>query len=131
MTYEQPCIVGGCFEYSTNKGRCKTHQLKAFTGNYRKERLPDDWAQRREFVLHRDKRICYLCGGEGADTVDHVEVGDNHSMSNLKAVHDRVAPYCHKTKTAQEGNDARRNQQTKQWGSSWAEEYQRRKEENK
>lgn len=59
-------------------------------------------------VLRRDKGICYLCGGEGADTVDHIVPGDDHSLGNLAAVHDRIAPHCHRIKSSREGIDAQK-----------------------
>ena len=65
----------------------------------RASRLPIGWAAIRKAVLNRDQRICYLCGGPGADTVDHIRPGDDHSMSNLAAVHDWAPPHCHRRKT--------------------------------
>lgn len=53
-------------------------------------------ANRRQFrivaayVLNRDKRVCWLCGLAGADTVDHVQPvarGGNDEPSNLRAAH--------------------------------------------
>jgi 5-methylcytosine-specific restriction protein A len=56
-------------------------------------------------VMRRDDGICYLCGQPGADAVDHVNqsLQDDNRLSNLKAVHEQVEPYCHRYKTAQEG----------------------------
>jgi 5-methylcytosine-specific restriction endonuclease McrA len=58
--------------------------------------------------MTRDRGVCYLCGEPGADTVDHIVPGDDHSLPNLAAVHDRVAPHCHRAKSSREGTDARR-----------------------
>lgn len=58
-------------------------------------------------VLKRDKGICYLCNRDGADTVDHIVTGDNHDLSNLAAVHDKVEPHCHRAKSAREGHEAK------------------------
>lgn len=73
----------------------------------RSQRLPPDWPARRAKVLKRDGRICWLCGGAGADAVDHKVRGDDHSDANLAAVHQDVWPYCHRKKNASEGHAAR------------------------
>ena len=109
-----PCLTIDCYNVATNKGRCAKHQLPAFTSNYRKERLPADWNTRRNIVLKRDNRICYICNGPNADSVDHIINNDDNSLENLKAVHQNVEPYCHRTKTAQEGNTAKKNNRIKQ-----------------
>jgi 5-methylcytosine-specific restriction endonuclease McrA len=96
-----PCLE--CTEYATHRGRCAKHQREPWLGSTRRERLPSDWNTRRLIVLKRDKGICYLCGVEGADAVDHIQPGDDHSLHNLGSVHDRTPPHCHRAKTAQEG----------------------------
>lgn len=108
MGINTPCIEQGCPNYATFKGRCKRHQLPAFATNFRKERLPDDWNIRRNTVLRRDNAICYICGGPNADSVDHIIAGDDHSLDNLAPCHQNVAPFCHRKKTAQEGNEAKK-----------------------
>lgn len=113
MLAPTPCLETGCPELSTNRGRCTSHQLPAWYGSTRKQRLPKDWQTRRLVVLKRDKGVCYLCGGEGADTVDHVVQGDDHSLINLKAVHDKVKPHCHRAKSTSEGNAAKAANQIK------------------
>jgi 5-methylcytosine-specific restriction endonuclease McrA len=48
------------------------------------------WGRISKAVILRDEGICALCGGEGADTVDHIiprSRGGDHSMSNLRAAH--------------------------------------------
>lgn len=77
-----------------------------FAGSTRRDRLPKDWPKRRAKVLKRDNRICYVCGHPGADGVDHVIPGDDHSETNLRAIHHHVEPYCHRTKSAREGGQA-------------------------
>jgi 5-methylcytosine-specific restriction endonuclease McrA len=57
------------------------------------------------FKEHGD--ICHRCGQPGADTIDHIIPGDDHSLSNLAPIHDRNAPHCHRYKTSQEGVNAR------------------------
>jgi 5-methylcytosine-specific restriction protein A len=102
-----PCLEPGCAAHAINQGRCQEHQRIAFAGSTRRRRLPPDWNIRRAQVLRRDRGICYLCGKPGADTVDHIEPNDDHSLTNLGAVHDRVAPHCHRYKTSGEGHSAR------------------------
>jgi 5-methylcytosine-specific restriction enzyme A len=75
--------------------------------------LPSDWNTRRLVVLKRDKGICYICGNEGADAVDHVVASDNHHLDNLKAIHDKVPPHCHRKKSSQEGLEALRGNRVK------------------
>lgn len=67
------------------------------------------WRRLRAEILERDGGRCYLCGGLGADTVDHkvsVANGGSDDPSNLGAVHDRAWPHCHKKKSAAEGGRA-------------------------
>lgn len=74
----------------------------------RAARLPPGWSTRVvPRILARDHYTCYLCGQLGADTVDHVVPGDDHSDANLAAVHDRNPPHCHRHKSSAEGNAAR------------------------
>lgn len=72
----------------------------------RRVRLPREWHAQRARVLRDGGRICHVCGGPGADAVDHVVAGDNHSESNLAPIHDKVAPHCHKFKSSREGGQA-------------------------
>lgn len=101
-----PCLDPDCRKYATRQGRCEDHYMP-FYGSTRKQRLPKDWRSRRNAVLVRDKYICYVCNGPGADSVDHISPGDNHAMNNLKAIHSDVEPFCHRYKTAAEGVEAR------------------------
>lgn len=109
------CVKADCYDTAIANGRCREHQLPAFSGNFRKDRLPSDWRARREIVMQRDRGICYLCGEPGADTVDHVNqsMDDDHSLENLAAVHDLMPPHCHKRKTAMEGVMAREGNRIK------------------
>lgn len=108
-----PCLETGCPDKAVHYGRCQQHQRPAWYGSTRKQRLPKDWAARRLIVLRRDQGICYLCGQPGADTVDHVTPGDDHSLNNLKAVHDAVEPHCHRAKSSQEGHTASQGNRVK------------------
>lgn len=71
------------------------------------------WRKVRAAVLRRDDARCHLCGGPGADAVDHiipVSQGGSDDLGNLAAIHDRVSPHCHRAKTAQEGVAGRARQ---------------------
>lgn len=130
-----PCLQEGCNQTATKKGRCQNHQLPAFHTNYRSERLPKNWAQLKQVVMARDKGVCYMCNETGADGVDHLKNNDDDRLTNLAAVHhnnpNSKGVYCHRAKTAQEGNQARRDQQIKQWGNSWQQEAYNRFKKNK
>lgn len=106
MLAPTPCSTAGCHQMVKAKGKCAEHQTH-WQGTTRRERLPSDWSTRRLIVLKRDKGICYICGKAGADTVDHVLAGDDHSLSNLRPVHDRTPPHCHRFKTSREANAAK------------------------
>jgi 5-methylcytosine-specific restriction endonuclease McrA len=72
-----------------------------------------EWKRTRARILERDGRICYLCAGPDADTVEHkvpVHQGGTDEDGNLAAVHDRNPPHCHRSKTSAEGNAARPRQ---------------------
>lgn len=69
--------------------------------------VPPDWAKRKARVLARDGRVCHVCGGGGADEVDHlvpVARGGGHDYSNLAAIHARP---CHLEKTQAEAAEGR------------------------
>lgn len=84
-------------------------------GSTRKSRLPADWPWRRRTVMRRDKGVCWLCHRPGADRVDHKVPGDDHSLENLAPVHDAVPPHCHRTKSSQEGVQARAAIRAARW----------------
>lgn len=75
-------------------------------GSDRRIRLPKEWHAQRQRILRNHGRICHVCGGPGADTVDHVKPGDDHSDENLRPIHDRVPPHCHRSKSSSEGGQA-------------------------
>lgn len=57
------------------------------------------WQRLKARVIRRDGGICHLCGQPGADTADHIvphSQGGRSVMSNLKAAHHNVAPYCNR-----------------------------------
>lgn len=78
-----------------------------WSNSARARRLPSDWAARRATVMTRDGAICWICHGPGADEVDHIHRGDDHSLINLAPIHQDVYPFCHRKKSSAEGNRER------------------------
>jgi 5-methylcytosine-specific restriction protein A len=75
----------------------------------RKSRLPSDWQSRRRIVLERCGYQCEhvrssgrRCGSKATD-VDHVQHGDDHSLSNLQG----LCSWHHKQKTSRESQEAK------------------------
>lgn len=80
----------------------------AWQGSTRRGRLPRNWPHLRRLVLRRDKGVCQapfsdgsICGREATD-VDHIEPGDDHSLTNLRA----LCHWCHARKSSSEGGTA-------------------------
>lgn len=51
--------------------------------------------RKRVFLTYGD--ICWLCGNEGADTIDHlvmVSQGGSNSIENLRPAHGRKSAFC-------------------------------------
>lgn len=70
-------------------------------------RSPPGWTTTRTRILTRDAGICYICGGDGANEVDHIinaAAGGSHDDTNLAAVHKTP---CHAAKTRAEQRAAR------------------------
>ncbi|WP_372907157.1 HNH endonuclease [Saccharopolyspora indica] len=75
-------------------------------GSNRGSRLPGNWASLRKSALSRDNHRCQIRGPrcEGRATeVDHIKAGDDHRLVNLQS----VCTTCHKSKSSQEGHQAR------------------------
>jgi 5-methylcytosine-specific restriction protein A len=106
MLAPTPCL--DCGETAVKYGRCQVHQRPPWIGSTRQQRLPNDWNTRRLLVFKRDGDICYVCKGKGADAIDHVVQGDDHSLENLKPIHEKQPPHCHRYKSSQEGTDTQR-----------------------
>lgn len=112
------CIEPGCLIGSFKESRCFNHykihvqskssKREPWSESNRKQSLPNNWAALRMSILQRDNFICYICGRPGADSVDHIKPGQDHSPSNLAAAHQNIPPFCHRTKSAQEGAAASR-----------------------
>lgn len=113
------CGEPGCYKRIVAGNKCLDHQPKAYANNYRKDRLPPKtvWAGIRDEVFRRWNWRCYMCGGLGADTIDHIIPNDDNSIENLAPVHDRNAPHCHRYKTAREGVNSRAKRTP--YGSFW------------
>ena len=72
----------------------------------RRDRLPTNWKnQIRPLVFRQWGTTCHVCGLDGADDVDHVKAGDDHSLDNLRPIHRQP---CHAQKSAAEGVEAAR-----------------------
>lgn len=80
-----------------------------WAGSERKSRLPSDWAQRRAAVFKRAGGQCEAPSRDGkrcwrrATDCDHVVAGDNHELSNLRA----LCKKHHAAKSSAEGVAAR------------------------
>ncbi|MEU0937591.1 HNH endonuclease [Embleya sp. NPDC005971] len=74
-----------------------------WTDSTRRTRLPSDWPARCAAVYARNGRTCHVCGLDGANQIDHIEPGDDHSLDNLAPIHDDP---CHRAKSSAEGRRA-------------------------
>ena len=97
-----------CWASVYKNGYCEKHQPeKWYNPAYE---TPKNWNSLKNFVIARDRGICYVCGETGADSVDHVipkSEGGTDLTNNLKAIHDKVAPHCHREKTQREAQHGR------------------------
>ncbi|MEU4579961.1 HNH endonuclease [Nonomuraea sp. NPDC023979] len=94
---KQVCSTAGCVRPVTARGKCLRHDPGPWATSDRRSRLPSNWSSLRLAILRRDKRTCYVCGGEASE-VDHVQRGDDHSPANLRA----ICAECHQRKTLAE-----------------------------
>jgi len=85
-----------CSRVTTNGSRCPEHQRlhdaqhEEARGSAEARGYGPAWRRISRAVLARDGYVCYLCGGDGANTVDHViakENGGTDDPSNLRAAH--------------------------------------------
>lgn len=74
----------------------------------RASRLPANWNTElvpETFAVYGD--TCHWCGLSGANEVDHVIPGDDHSLANRRPIHGRGTPQnCHQAKSSSEGGRA-------------------------
>ena len=83
--------------------------MSGWEASTRRSRLPKDWPAIRARILKRDDYRCTWvdygkrCDGE-ANQVDHIQRGDNHDPSNLRA----LCAWHHARKTGSEGGIAAR-----------------------
>jgi 5-methylcytosine-specific restriction enzyme A len=74
----------------------------------RAARLPPNWSTElvpETFAVYGT--TCYICGLPGANEVDHVTLGDDHSLANRRPIHGRGTPQnCHQHKSSSEGGRA-------------------------
>jgi 5-methylcytosine-specific restriction protein A len=109
------CIVAGCPNALTGKGRCDEHRKPIERERSRRRREKTNgvyktkmWLRRRLQVLSRDP-ICAdgrVCGGNRLSTeVDHVipleQGGAPYAMDNLRG----TCSDCHQAKTADENRE--------------------------
>lgn len=108
-----PCLYKSpdgirCYVNVFKNGYCEEHQPPKWQNPYYNR--PKNWASLVRFVMARDKGVCYICKGEGADTVDHIipkSKGGTDMTQNLAAVHDRTPPHCHQKKTLKEAQEGK------------------------
>lgn len=108
-----------CTKRGTKEGRCEKHQIPPFYRNMRNERLPEGWNFIRAEAFRVYGTTCYLCGKDGADSIDHLVNNDDNSIANLRPAHQNVEPYCHRTKTAAEGHAAQQAARPALPGATW------------
>jgi 5-methylcytosine-specific restriction endonuclease McrA len=79
-----------------------------WAGSTRRARLPSNWYTElvpETFAVFGG--ICHVCGEPGADQVDHVIAGDDHSLANRRPIHGPNTPQrCHVYKSSAEGGRA-------------------------
>ena len=91
---------------------------QGWSGSTRRERLPNDWRQRRAYILERDGFRCRAFLPDGrrcprdATDVDHILENDDDSYQNLQALcrgHHNAKTGRHGGKRSQEARRRRKN----------------------
>lgn len=79
-----------------------------WANSQRAARLPPDWRTSiRPEVFNTYGDTCHVCNLPGANEVDHVHAGDDHSLANLRPIHGRgTVQNCHQRKSSSEGGRA-------------------------
>lgn len=80
-----------CLNLTSRGPRCPdcTRAWDMRRGGARERGYDREYEANKEFVLSKSK-ICWLCGGDGADTADHViprARGGSNAVSNLRPAH--------------------------------------------
>lgn len=107
-----------CTNRVWKEGRCSKHQLPAFYKNMKTERQGAGWKYIRDEAFRVWGTICWHCKQPGADSIHHLN-GDSDSMDNLRPMHQNVAPYCHRTITAQQGHASQAAAKPLPFGERW------------
>lgn len=83
-------------------------QKQPWRGSTRSSRLPKNWrTEIRPAAFARYGDICHICNQPGADEIDHLIPGDDHSLENLRPIHGwRTGLRCHTRKSSAEGRRA-------------------------
>jgi 5-methylcytosine-specific restriction protein A len=97
---------------ATKRGRCDDHLPKAWAGRSSpRERYGMSSGTMRALkrqVMARDNGCCYLCGGEGAEELEHKtpisQGGASRDLDNLGVVHSE----CHSAKSKREAVEGAR-----------------------
>lgn len=105
------CGAVGCYQFATGRGRCEEHQPQPWAGRPSlRERYGLSGGALRTLkrrVAERDHGCCYICGGEGADELDHIipvsQGGAAADLDNLGLAH----AACHRAKSAAEAQAGR------------------------
>lgn len=106
------CGVVGCHEMATKRGLCDEHQPAPWRGRPSpQDRYGMSSGTMRSLkrkVMARDHGCCYLCGGEGAEELEHKvpvsEGGAARDLDNLGVAHRE----CHADKTRREAAERAR-----------------------
>jgi 5-methylcytosine-specific restriction protein A len=111
-TTQTVCAEPGCPDLCSGTF-CDRHKPTPWANAHqRRPRTGSGWSEQRRHqeVLNQHGSICHVCGGAGADQVDHVvpvAEGGTEDRSNLRPIHGEP---CHVEKTQREALRGRRIQ---------------------
>lgn len=102
---------------ATKRGRCDEHQPQPWAGRSSpRERYGMSSGTMRALkrqVMARDNGCCYICGGEGAEELEHKtpisQDGAPRDLDNLGVVH----AGCHEAKSKREALEGRQRARAK------------------
>ncbi|MFE1111224.1 HNH endonuclease [Streptomyces rochei] len=112
------CGDVGCHELATKRGLCDEHQPEPWRGRpspqQRYGMSSGTMRALKRQVMARDHGCCYVCGGEGADELEHKipvsQGGAARDLNNLGMIH---SDPCHREKTAREAAEGSRKARQK------------------